>query len=73
MSSKRSTGKYEVDLQRFRDEGNWKKIIEIAEQQNGKVGVDGNPQIFYLCLQIFIFIFISVLNRALGHISTWGS
>ena len=48
MSSKRSSGKLEVDVQRFRDEGSWKKIIEIAEQQSGKVGVDGNPCMFHL-------------------------
>jgi len=48
MSSKRSSGKLEVDVQRFRDEGSWKKIIEIAEQQSGKVGVDEQLTTFLL-------------------------
>ena len=42
MTSKRSNGKFEVDVQKFRDEGNWKKVIDIADQQTGKAGADGN-------------------------------
>lgn len=67
MSSKRSTGKYELDVQRFRDEGNWKKIIEITEQQNGKAGVDGNPHMFHL----FLCANHWVECRTIGDISTW--
>ena len=30
----------EVDYQKLRDEGNWKKLIELSE--NGKVVINGN-------------------------------
>ena len=39
MTSKKSTGKIEVDVQKLRDEGCWKRLIELTE--NGKVGING--------------------------------
>lgn len=35
MTSKKSTGKVEVDVQKMRDEGNWKRLMELAE--TGKI------------------------------------
>lgn len=40
MTSKKSTGKLEVDVQKLRDEGSWKKLIELTE--GGKVGINGD-------------------------------
>jgi len=45
--AKKSTGKIEVDYQKLRDEGNWKKLIELSE--NGKVIINGKS-IFKLYL-----------------------
>jgi len=42
--AKKSTGKIEVDVQKLRDEGNWKKLIELSE--NGKVGINGKKCCF---------------------------
>ena len=39
MTSKKSTGKLEIDVQKLRDEGNWKKLIELTE--GGKIGING--------------------------------
>jgi len=36
MTSKKSTGKVELDVQKMRDEGNWKRLIELTE--TGKIG-----------------------------------
>ncbi|XP_046456271.1 tetratricopeptide repeat protein 7B-like isoform X2 [Daphnia pulex] len=38
MTSKKSTGKLEIDVQKLRDEGNWKKLIELTE--GGKIGIN---------------------------------
>ncbi len=39
MTSKKSTGKLEIDVQKLRDEGNGKKLIELTE--GGKIGING--------------------------------
>lgn len=40
MASKKSTGKLEIDVQKLRDEGSWKKLIELTE--GGKIGINGS-------------------------------
>ncbi|KAI9556045.1 hypothetical protein GHT06_018612 [Daphnia sinensis] len=46
MTSKKSTGKLEVDVQKLRDEGSWKKLIELTE--GGKVGINDQLANFLL-------------------------
>lgn len=43
MTSKKSTGKVELDIQKMRDEANWKRLIELAE--TGKIGINGSSNI----------------------------
>ena len=40
MASRKSVTKNEsVDVQKFRDEGNWKRLVELSEA--GRLGVNG--------------------------------
>lgn len=53
MANKKiSTGKLDLDVQRFRDESNWRKVIELAEQHNAKLGKNGNQNICYISIDI---------------------
>lgn len=53
MTSKKSTGKIEIDVQKLRDEGSWKRLVELTE--GGKIGINGN-----------IFSFIVKFSLILG-------
>ena len=45
MTSKKSAGKVEMDVQKMRDEGNWKRLMELAETA-GKIP-NGKSQFFF--------------------------
>lgn len=43
MSSKKSVTKNDVDIQKLRDEGNWKRLIELSE--TGRLGANGKSSL----------------------------
>ena len=45
--AKKSSGKLEIDVQKFRDDCNWKRVIELAEQYNSTVGKNGTINLLF--------------------------
>ena len=58
MANKKiSTGRLDVDVQRFRDDSNWRKVIELAEQHNAKSGKNGDLIWNFVGINILIMWF----------------
>lgn len=68
MASKKVMGKVEIDIQKLRDEGCWKKLIELTEI--GKIGLNGIERNTLLNSYSVILVFSS---RPASQLLTWRS